>query len=169
MNSTLSLWNTASPATALAAMIACCGARRWATAMIAMRPMRSIAELSAAADEVWSRMEEADWLEAFECHPRIGGQRSAHASPQSSVWSTQEQASASASSAAVRAELAEANAEYEKRFGFSFIVCASGRSAEEIFEILKQRLPADRASELFEAAEQQRQITQLRLGKWLLG
>jgi 2-oxo-4-hydroxy-4-carboxy--5-ureidoimidazoline (OHCU) decarboxylase len=69
----------------------------------------------------------------------------------------------------VLAELAAANAQYEKRLGFSFIVCATGKSAEEMLEILKHRLVADRASELLEAAEQQRQITQLRLGKWLLG
>ena len=169
MNSTLHAWNTANPGTALAAMIACCGARRWATAMIAMRPMRNIAELSAAADEVWSRMEEEDWLEAFACHPRIGEERSAHASTQSSAWSSQEQASTRAATAAVRAELAAANAQYEKRLGFSFIVCATGKSAEEMLEILKHRIVADRASELLEAAEQQRQITQLRLGKWLLG
>ena len=69
MNSTLASWNTASADTALAAMIACCGARRWAEAMVALRPVSGIAELSEAADRVWSAMEEADLREAFACHP----------------------------------------------------------------------------------------------------
>jgi 2-oxo-4-hydroxy-4-carboxy-5-ureidoimidazoline decarboxylase len=168
VNSTLHTWNNASPGTALAAMIACCGSRRWATAMIAMRPMRNLAELSAAADEVWSRMEEADWLEAFACHPRIGGRRSEHASAQSSAWSIQEQSATKEASQRVLAELAAGNALYEKRFGFNYIVCAAGKSAEEMLAILNRRLDDDRSSELREAAEQQHQITQLRLGKWLI-
>ena len=66
------------------------------------------------------------------------------------------------------AELAAGNEEYERRFGFTYIVCATGRSAEEMLAILNRRLASDRASELIEAAEQQRQITQIRLGKWLV-
>jgi 2-oxo-4-hydroxy-4-carboxy--5-ureidoimidazoline (OHCU) decarboxylase len=68
----------------------------------------------------------------------------------------------------VLAELAAGNAEYERRFGFTYIVCATGRSAEEMLGILTRRLKNDRAAELIEAAEQQRQILQIRLGKWLL-
>lgn len=171
MNATLQSWNAASADEALEAMIACCGARRWAAAMVARRPIRTVAELSAAADEEWARMQEADWMEAFACHPRIGGRpprRTAQASAQSSAWFRQEQASITEAAERVLAELAAGNEVYEKRFGFTYLVCATGKSAEEMLAILNRRLAGDRAGELREAAEQQRQITQIRLGKWLI-
>jgi OHCU decarboxylase len=168
MNSTLLAWNNADEAAAFEAMIACCGARRWASAMIALRPIGSVTELSEAADRVWSTMNEADWMEAFASHARIGGRRAAHAIAKSSEWSKQEQSSATSAAEEVLAQLAEGNARYEERFGFIFIVCATGKSAEEMLAIVKRRLSGDRVSELREAAEQQRQITQIRLGKWLV-
>ncbi len=94
MNRVLAEWNGADADDALAAMIACCGAKRWAAAMVEQRPFASIVELSEAADRVWSEMQEADWLEAFACHPRIGERKAAHASAQSVAWSRQEQSSA---------------------------------------------------------------------------
>jgi OHCU decarboxylase len=168
MNHVLAAWNDADALIALDAMIACCGAQRWAAAMIALRPISGVLELSDAADRVWSTMEEPDWLEAFACHPRIGGPKAAHATAKSAVWSSQEQSSAKAVADRVLAELADGNALYEQRFGFTYIVCATGKSAEEILAILHRRLSSDRATELREAAEQQRQITQIRLGKWLV-
>jgi OHCU decarboxylase len=168
MNTTLESWNAASAIAALEAMLACCGARRWAAAMVARRPIRTVFELSAAADEEWARMEESDWMDAFACHPRIGSRKPSHASAQSSAWSRQEQSSATQAAECVLAELAGANELYEQRFGFTYIVCATGKSAEEMLAILKGRLAGDRAGELREAAEQQRQITQIRLGKWLI-
>ena len=176
MNSTLATWNAAGEAAALEAMLACCGARRWATEMVAQRPIGSVEALSATADRVWSTMKEADWLEAFACHPRIGGGTGdrkpaavgAHAGGKSAAWSTQEQSRTSVAGERVMDELAEGNALYEERFGFTYIVCATGKSAEEMLAILKRRLAGDRASELQEAAEQQRQIMQIRLGKWLI-
>jgi OHCU decarboxylase len=167
MNPNLAEWNSAGEAAALDTMIACCGARRWAAAMVALRPLTNIVALSEAADRMWSTMEEADWMEAFACHPRIGERKAAHATAQSMAWSRQEQASASDAAEGVMAELAEGNAKYEQRFGFTYIVCAIGRSADEMLDILKRRLANDRTEELREAAEQQRQITQIRLGKWL--
>ncbi len=168
MNGILAAWNKADEATAFDAMIACCGARRWASAMVALRPIGSVLELSEAADRVWGTMEEADWMEAFACHPRIGERKAAHATAKSVAWSSQEQRSASSAAENVLTELAEGNAHYEERFGFSYIVCATGKSADEMLAILKRRLLSDRAAELIEAAEQQRQITQIRLGKWLI-
>jgi OHCU decarboxylase len=168
MNPVLAAWNEADEPVALDAMLACCGARRWAKAVVARRPLRSIEALSLAADEVWSTMEEPDWIEAFACHPRIGDRKSAHASPQSAAWSQQEQSSAASAANQVLTELAEGNALYEQRFGFTYIVCATGKSAEEMLALLQRRLTNDRATELREAAEQQRQITQIRLGKWLV-
>jgi len=168
VNATLQAWNTAAPATALDAMIACCAARRWANAMVALRPIAGVLELSEAADRIWATMEESDWMEAFAAHPRIGDRKPAHATAKSAAWSTQEQSSTNEAAEKVLAELAEGNALYEQRFGFTYIVCATGKSADEMLEILKRRLKSDRATELREAAEQQRQITQIRLGKWLV-
>jgi OHCU decarboxylase len=149
-------------------MIACCGAKRWAEAMVALRPIESIVELSMAADRIWATMEEADWMEAFVCHPRIGERAAAHATRKSAAWSQQEQASGGSAAERVLAELAAGNRLYEERFGFTYIVCATGKSAEEMLAILNRRLASDRETELREAAEQQRQITQIRLGKWLV-
>ncbi len=168
MNAKLDAWNNTDAATALETMISCCGARRWASAMVAMRPIPSVAALSEAADKIWSEMKEADWMEAFACHPRIGDRKSAHATAKSASWSKQEQSSATSAADEVMAEIAEGNKLYERRYGFTYIVCATGKSAEEMLTILKRRLNSDRATELLEAAEQQRQITQIRLGKWLI-
>jgi 2-oxo-4-hydroxy-4-carboxy-5-ureidoimidazoline decarboxylase len=171
VNPVLSSWNEAEAQAALDAMLACCGARRWAAAMVALRPIAGVQELSAAADRIWSTMEEAEWMEAFACHPRIGERpprQTAHAPRKSAAWSGQEQSAASSATEPVLAELATGNALYEQRFGFTYIVCATGRSAEEMLAILNRRLSGDRAAELIEAAEQQRQITQIRLGKWLV-
>lgn len=168
MNATLAAWNAAGEAAAFDAMIACCGSKRWARAMVALRPVNSVAKLSEFADRVWNTMEEPDWMEAFACHPRIGERKAAHAAPKSAAWSAQEQSSTSQAAERVLAELAAGNALYEERYGFTYIVCATGKSAEEMLAILNRRLASDRALELREAAEQQRQITQIRLGKWLI-
>jgi 2-oxo-4-hydroxy-4-carboxy-5-ureidoimidazoline decarboxylase len=167
MNPVLNAWNRDDEDSALDVMIACCGAKRWAAAMVAARPLHSIAALSEAADRAWGTMEEGDWLEAFACHPRIGERKAAHATAQAAAWSRQEQATVSSAEERVLAELAEGNALYEERFGFTYVVCATGRSADEMLAILQRRLASDRAAELREAAEQQRQILQIRLGKWL--
>jgi OHCU decarboxylase len=169
VNATLAAWNAASETEARNAMLACCGAKRWADAMVALRPIASVAALSEAADCVWSTMQEADWLEAFACHPRIGERKvSAHAGAQSAAWSRAEQAQTNSASEDVLAEIAAGNQQYEERFGFTYIVCATGKSAEEILAILKRRLASTRDAELREAAEMQRQIMQIRLGKWLI-
>jgi len=168
VNAKLAAWNAATAAEALDAMLACCGARRWAEAMVASRPISGVAELSATADRLWSTMDEKDWLQAFACHPRIGERKAAQAMPQSAAWSRQEQDSVSDAEAGVLAQLAEANARYEDRFGFTYIVCATGKSAAQMLAILLRRLDSSRESELREAAGQQRQIMQIRLGKWLI-
>jgi 2-oxo-4-hydroxy-4-carboxy-5-ureidoimidazoline decarboxylase len=164
----LAAWNAAPEDEAIEAMLACCGARRWAEAMATARPIRGVEELSATADRLWGTMDEADWIEAFACHPRIGERKAVHASAQSAEWSRREQRSVNDAEAHMLAELAEGNARYEDRFGFTYIVCATGRSAAEMLAILNRRLSGDRDAELREAAEQQRQIMQIRLGKWLI-
>lgn len=172
INATLAAWNVSAESSALEVMLACCGSKRWAAAMVALRPIATVEALSQAADRVWDKMRESDWLEAFACHPRIGERKPAvavaHESSKSSAWSHQEQSSASAANELALTELAEDNQLYEQRFGFTYIVCATGKSAAEMLTILKRRLASTREAELREASEQQRQIMQIRLGKWLV-
>ena len=167
MNTTLYDWNQASPGEAITALISCCAAERWAAGVAALRPLASEDELFSASDRVWDTMQESDWMQAFRAHPRIGDRKPAHASAQSTAWSKQEQAATTSAQTNILAELAEGNQRYEELFGFTYIVCATGKSAEEMLAILKRRLSSDRQTELCEAAEQQRQITQIRLRKWL--
>jgi OHCU decarboxylase len=166
MNSVLADWNCATSDAALDAMLACCGSRRWATEMVALRPFESEHQLMEVANAVWSRMSEQDWREAFACHPQIGERKSANAGSLAASWSRQEQSSIETASARALAAISEGNALYENQFGFTYIVCATGKSADEMLAILNRRLRNDRATELLEAAEQQRQITRIRLGKW---
>src|SRR5215467_2804093 len=106
--------------------------------------------------------------QAFRAHPRIGeSPAKLNVSPESQSWSRQEQGQVTTADATVKTELAEANRAYEQRFGHIFIVCATGKSASEILAILRRRMQNDGNTELHEAAEEQRQITQLRLKKWL--
>ena len=167
MNIILSAWNALDAEAAVAALLSCCAARRWAQEVAAHRPYATAEDLFIGADSVWAKMEEPDWMEAFRAHPRIGERKAAHATAQSAQWSRQEQSAAEAARKEVLAKLADGNLRYEQLFGFTYIVCATGKSAEEMLKILERRLASDRQSELREAAEQQRQITQIRLRKWL--
>ena len=166
-NAVLERWNALDPAEAVRQVLPCCGSRAWADGLAARRPFASLAELSAASDEVWSVLPEREWQEAFDSHPRIGQQHAKAASAESLKWSSQEQRAAASQDDAVKAALAEGNRRYEAKFGRIFIVCASGKSAAEILGILERRMENPADVELREAAEQQRQITQLRLRRWL--
>jgi len=167
MNAVFPTWNESGAGEALEPMLSCCGARRWAETMVGLRPFASEDEFRGAADRVWAAMKEADWLEAFACHPRIGERKAAHASVQAAKWSQSEQSSTETAAQFVLAQIAEGNRRYEETFGFTYIVCATGKTAEEMLAILNRRLVSDRDCELREAAEQQRLILQLRIGKWL--
>jgi 2-oxo-4-hydroxy-4-carboxy-5-ureidoimidazoline decarboxylase len=124
--------------------------------------------LLTVSDEIWRGLPEADWQEAFRSHPRIGETKAPKdASQQSAAWSGQEQRKVADADDTAKLALAEANREYEQTFGRIFIVCATGKSPEEILTLLRQKLENNPETELREAAEQQRQITQLRLRKWL--
>jgi OHCU decarboxylase len=165
---TLARWNSLSADAAANEILPCCGSPAWAKALAGRRPIQNEETLLSASNEIWRGLAERDWLEAFRSHPRIGESKApASARPQSAAWSAQEQASAATSEEAVKAALAEGNRAYERQFGRIFIVCATGKSAAEMLEILRRRLASDEATELREAAEQQRQITQIRLKKWL--
>ena len=165
----LARWNRLPTEEAMSAILPCCGSQAWAQQMAARRSFTDEAALLSAADEIWRNLTPADWIEAFHSHPRIGESRASHVSPQSMEWSAKEQQDVTQAETAVKAALADANKEYERRFKHIFIVCATGKPATEILEILQQRLKNDAEEELVEAAEQQRQITQIRLKKWLQG
>jgi OHCU decarboxylase len=156
------------PAGAAAAFLACCGSEEWARRLAAGRPYREVDALLDAADRTWWELGPADWRQAFAAHPRIG-ERKPEGSEQHRRWSAQEQAGAAAADAAVRSELAQENRVYEERFGFIFIVCATGKSAAEMLALLRARLANDPETEIEVAAEEQRKITRLRLLKWLEG
>jgi 2-oxo-4-hydroxy-4-carboxy-5-ureidoimidazoline decarboxylase len=138
--------------------------------MASKRPLRNDGALLAASDEIWRSLGEPEWLEAFRSHPRIGESRAEKTvAEQFSAWSEQEQQKAAAANDAVKTALKWGNREYEQKFGRIFIVCATGKSASEILEILRRRLHNDDATELQQAAEEQRQIMHLRLKKWTAG
>jgi 2-oxo-4-hydroxy-4-carboxy-5-ureidoimidazoline decarboxylase len=170
MSQVLARWNLLRMDEAASEILPCCGSKAWAHAVVKARPFPDEPCLLAAADEIWRGLAPADWMEAFRSHPRIGESKAPNsAGRQSAAWSAQEQQSAAIAGDAVKIALAEANGEYERRFNRIFIVCASGKSADEILEILKHRLKNDEQTEIQEAAEQQGRITQLRLRKWLQG
>ena len=141
-----------------------CGSTRWVDRMMARRPFATDAKLLFAARNEWFGLTEADWLEAFAHHPRIGDRSALEARfPKTHDLSSKEQAGVGAAREDVLTALAAGNAAYVEKFGFTFIVCATGKSAEEMLALLRERLPHDRANELRIAAEEQAKITALRL------
>jgi len=139
----------------------CCGSKRWSRLMAEQRPFATGDVLLATAERLWWSLEAADWLEAFAAHPRIGDRQAAG-------WAADEQSAAGRMSQHVRTRLVEGNHAYEERFGYTFIVCATGQSADAILENLEARLPIDPAAELQVAAAEQRKITEVRLAKLLV-
>jgi OHCU decarboxylase len=165
----LERWNGLPAVEAENEILPCCGSRAWARGMVARKPLRDEASVLAASDETWRNLSESDWMEAFASHPRIGESHAPQsATARSAVWSSQEQRDATADDD-VKTALRGANLEYERRFGQIFVVCAAGKSGTEILQILRHRLQNDDRTEFHEAAEQQRQISQIRLRKWLRG
>ena len=168
MNQSVNRLNELSANEAQAEFLKCCGSTKWAQEMTAARPFATAQELLSRADDISSSLEDEDWLEAFRAHPKIGEQKAATAqSQQEQKWSAQEQSGVSEASAGTIAQLAERNREYEERFGFIFIVCASGKSPDEMLAILNGRIDNDPGTELRIAGEEQRKITRLRLEKLL--
>lgn len=153
---------------ARAALLACCGSARWAEAVAALRPFWDVGQLLSIAGRVWRELGREDWLEAFRAHPKIGESRpQRETGAEAREWSEGEQARAREAPGETLDALAEANREYEERFGFIFIVCAAGRSAEEMLALLRGRIDNDPEAELHVAAGEQWRITELRLRKFL--
>jgi len=144
----------------------CCGATCWAAGMTFARPFADRAAVSATAEALWPELESDDWREAFSHHPKIGdieGLRRRFATTR--AWSSGEQSGVDAADEETLQALAAGNAAYEAKFGYIFIVCATGKTAAEMLALLQQRLPNDPVTELPIAAAEQQKITRLRLDK----
>ena len=183
--------NALDRAAAERALLRCCGSERWAREMAARRPWANLEAMGEEADKIWCGLATADHLQAFAAHPRIGESGSSGGSSESGGsgrslesggsgasggaggggtrehWSSQEQSRVTAAIDDVRERLAAANDDYHARFGFIFIVCATGKSAEEMLMILDERLKHSHEEELRIASEEQRKITRVRLEKLL--
>ena len=151
---------------AVKALLQCCGSNRWAEEVANARPYENVELLIASANDIWSTLERDDWLEAFRSHPKIGEKKAAATvSDQSRQWSGQEQAGIATASRKTVDALAALNWAYEQKFGFIFIICATGKTPDEMLESLKKRLENDAETELPIAAAEQSKITELRLKK----
>jgi OHCU decarboxylase len=160
--------NALSQEEAEAELLKCCGSTLWARCMAQERPFHDLQELLTKAEANWWALDEEDWLEAFSRHPKIGERESAR--PQSTGarnWSKQEQAGTLDAAVETRRELAEINREYAEKFGYIYIICATGKSADEMLAALKERIRNAPEDELRIAAAEQAKITELRLKKLL--
>lgn len=153
---------------ALRALLDCCGSKKWAQEMAGRRPFAGEVDFFEIADKTWAALSREDWLEAFLHHPPIGETKAkAKQSAAATRWSTREQSSVQKGAPEVLRELAAQNRAYADKFGYIFLICATGKSSEEILNALHQRLPNEPEIELRVAAEEQRKITRLRLEKLL--
>lgn len=145
----------------------CCGSWRWAKLMASARPFDSEDALMAMASTAWTDLQPDDWQDAFWSHPVIGGEPNPAQKERSANWSAQEQSGMDSAREGLLIELAKANREYYAKFGFIFIVCATGKTAEEMLALCRSRLANDRETEIAIAAAEQEKITAIRLRKLL--
>ena len=149
-------------------LLQCCGSKRWASQMANARPYLNLETLLATSNDIWWSLDRADWLEAFRSHPKIGEKKAAgKVSAQAQQWSGQEQSGVSHASPGTTSSLAALNEAYEQKFGYIFIICATGKTSDEMLTALGERLQHDPDAELPIAAAEQSKITELRLKKLL--
>jgi OHCU decarboxylase len=164
--STVDFLNSLEDPALQAALTKCCASKQWVERMMRSRPFTSDSDLHQHAAECWNTLERADWLEAFAAHPKIGDISSLRAKyVDTGKWASGEQAGVTGANDDTLRRLADGNREYEAKFGYIFIVCATGKSADEMLAILEQRLLNEAAAELEIAAAEQLKITNLRLSK----
>jgi 2-oxo-4-hydroxy-4-carboxy-5-ureidoimidazoline decarboxylase len=150
------------------ALFKCCGSTIWVSKMLTIFPTDDLVELEEDAEEKWYECTEADWKEAFTHHPKIGDIESLKKKFAATAnWAAGEQNGAALASQQILEALAKGNDEYEKKFGYIFIVCATGKSAEEMLALLQARLSNNQKDEIKIAADEQNKITKLRLEKLL--
>jgi len=148
------------------ALCGCCGSGTWVKKMAVAFPMLSVHDLLDRASKAWHACSEEDWKEAFGRHPKIGDLETLK-EKYAGTGASMEQAGAVEASVRTLEALAEGNRVYEERFGYIFIVCATGKSAEEMLSLLRERLHNDRGKEILVAMGEQEKITRLRLEKLL--
>lgn len=149
-------------------LMKCCGSASWVKMMMTHFPADDLVEILEEAEEIWYECSEDDWKEAFAHHPKIGDVESlAKRFASTAEWASGEQSGVSAASAQAIEALAAGNRKYEEKFGYIFIVCATGKSAEEMLAILESRLQNKPAEEIRIAADEQNKITKLRIEKLL--
>ena len=164
----LSEFNELSKDNIKAALLKCCGSTNWVNRMTEKHPFKSEDELFNIAERNWHECSEEDWLEAFSHHPKLGDLGSIKQKfANTSEWAGEEQSGAKSAAPEIIEELAMANIAYEKKFGFIYILCATGKTAKVMLSILRIRLNNDRQTELKMAMEEQNKITKLRLEKLL--
>ena len=147
-------------------LLQCCTSDAWVNRMLESRPFSDARAIFDGANRHWKNLTEEDYLQAFEGHPKIGNVDSLRAKyANTKELAAGEQTQVTTASEHVLQQLAQGNTDYENKFGFIFIVCATGKSAQEMLELLLERVKNDRATELVNAAEEQRKIFQLRLQK----
>ena len=165
---TLDTLNTLPKSEALEQFAICCGASKWVEEITAFRPFQHKTELFDLTEKIWFSLNSEDWLEAFSHHPKIGDIDLLRKKFQKiKSWSEKEQSGIQEAGENILKDLAESNRLYEEKFGYIFIVCATGKSAEEMLALLKVRLENDPEAELLIAAKEQNKITQLRLDNLL--
>jgi 2-oxo-4-hydroxy-4-carboxy-5-ureidoimidazoline decarboxylase len=156
--------DSASPQEARRLLTTCCASSAWVERMLHRRPFGSADALVTAAREAWLNLTHTDWLEAFSHHPKIGDRASlATRFAATAYLSAQEQSGIDDATAQVLKDLAAGNRAYEEKFGYIFIVCATGKSAGEMLALLRERLRNNKETEIRVAAEEQGKITELRL------
>ena len=165
-NSVASFLNGLSDVSARAALAKCCASRAWVAGMLARRPFKLDDDMASVTTEVWWSLSPESWLEAFAAHPQIGDVESLRATyADTKDWAGSEQSGVESAGETTLHRLAEANEEYRDKFGYVFIIFATGKTAEEMLAILEERLENSPAIELPLAAAEQLKITQLRLQK----
>lgn len=163
---TLIDFNSQSKEFAFKEVFNCCGSTSWATQVVSNRPFSTVEKLKLVSDEIWKNISVEDILEAFTHHPKIGDKKSLEKKfASTSNWATNEQSGVDKAEINILEELAKGNLEYENKFGFIFIVCATGKTADEMLKLLNERLPNSIDEEIRIAALEQNKITHLRLDK----
>ena len=153
------------PGAKKAILLQCCGSSAWVDKMIKMPAAEDLIDLFEDAEEAWYECSEADWKEAFTHHPKIGDADALRKKFPADPFAEEEQGSISRAPEETLKQLAEANKKYEEKFGYIFIVCATGKSADEMLEILNMRLLSEPEEEIKIAMDEQIKITKLRLEK----
>jgi len=165
---TLAALNALAPGARAVALATCCGATAWVASLNAQFPFGSAAALYAAAERTWQHLAAADWREAFAHHPKIGDVSALKEKfASTATWAAGEQGAVKQASDETLAALAAGNEAYEQKFGYIFIVCATGKSAAEMLALLQARLPNEPRQEIHIAMSEQAKITRLRLEKLL--